>query len=104
MHMVDCRGGDGEWAVQELVRICSRPLPEVHGVQPTELFSRNAAVDAVNRDRLAGLPHSPVSPLLHHQAHVKQGNACVRPMCVRACSAKSGQTQPWAGATRHCEM
>ena len=42
------RNGDGEAAVGALVKACTRPLPPVHGVRPTQLFSRNADVDTVN--------------------------------------------------------
>lgn len=42
--------------MRELVQRCSRPLPAVNGVAPTELFSRNASVDQVNSSRLNSLP------------------------------------------------
>lgn len=45
---VRCRQGNGEAAARELAVACGRPLALQHGVKPTQLFSRNAEVDAVN--------------------------------------------------------
>ena len=42
------RQGNGEAAAKELAAACSRPLREQHGIKPTQLFARNAEVDAVN--------------------------------------------------------
>lgn len=47
------RNGDGAAAVAVLAAECSRPLPAVHGVRPTQLFSRNLDVDAVNNREMA---------------------------------------------------
>lgn len=54
-------------AVRALVQQCSRPLPEVAGIKATQLFARNADVDAVNRRELQVLPgdlvrREPISP------------------------------------------
>ena len=35
-----------------LQRECSRPLPDVQGVRPTQLFSRNVDVDRVNGEEM----------------------------------------------------
>lgn len=43
---------------------CSRPLPEVAGIKATQLFAKNADVDAVNRRELDALPGELVSHLL----------------------------------------
>ncbi len=48
-------------AVRALVQQCSRPLPEVAGIKATQLFARNADVDAVNRRELEVLPGELVS-------------------------------------------
>ncbi len=48
-------------AVGALVQRCSRPLPEVAGIKATQLFAKNADVDAVNRRELAALPGELVS-------------------------------------------
>ena len=45
---MSCRQGNGEAAARELASACGRPLALQHGVKPTQLFSRNAEVDAVN--------------------------------------------------------
>ena len=42
------RQGNGEAAAKELAAACGRPLREQHGIKPTQLFARNAEVDAVN--------------------------------------------------------
>lgn len=44
-----CRQGSGQAAAQQLAAACSRPLAMEHGIKPTQLFSRNAEVDAVNK-------------------------------------------------------
>ena len=57
--MVCCFGRYNEnapAALQELQRICGRPLEAKAGVEPTNLFSRNADVNTVNEDRLQALP------------------------------------------------
>ncbi len=51
-----CRQGNGEAAARELATACGRPLPEHHGVKPTQLFSRNADVDSVNAQARARCP------------------------------------------------
>ena len=51
----DIRTGKGKGAIQELLRSCSRPLPEQNGIKPTQLFSRNADVDTVNAEELRAL-------------------------------------------------
>lgn len=48
-------------AIRALVQRCSRPLPEVAGIKATQLFARNADVDAVNRRELETLPGELVS-------------------------------------------
>ena len=47
------RYGHGDEAVDTLVRECGRQLPDVAGVRPTQLFSRNADVDRVNEGEMA---------------------------------------------------
>ncbi|CAL8463664.1 g3198 [Coccomyxa elongata] len=49
-------GRNTEAAVGALVQLCSRPLPEVAGIKATQLFAKNADVDAVNRRELDALP------------------------------------------------
>ena len=49
------RTGNGKGAIQELLKLCTRPLPEQNGVKPTQLFSRNADVDTVNTAELKAL-------------------------------------------------
>ncbi|KAK9836342.1 hypothetical protein WJX81_007050 [Elliptochloris bilobata] len=56
----EIRRGNGEAAAKELAAACGRPLPLQHGVKPTQLFSRNAEVDAVNTKELATLPGTAV--------------------------------------------
>lgn len=48
----DLRRGRGHQALAALQQRCARPLPETHGIKPTELYSRNADVDAVNTREL----------------------------------------------------
>ena len=55
----DLRQGRGERALAALQQQCARPLPEVHGIKPTELYSRNADVDNVNTRELAFLDFQP---------------------------------------------
>ena len=47
------RDGDGESAVATLRLECSRPLPPVRGVRPTQLFSRNVDAETVNNREMA---------------------------------------------------
>lgn len=47
------RYGQGDSAVEVLARECGRPLPDVAGVRPTQLFARNADVDRVNGQEMA---------------------------------------------------
>ncbi len=47
------RYGQGDAAVETLVRECGRKLLDVAGVRPTQLFSRNADVDKVNSEEMA---------------------------------------------------
>ena len=51
----DIRTGNGKAAIQQLLQLCTRPLPEQNGVKPTQLFSKNADVDTVNAAELAAL-------------------------------------------------
>ena len=51
----DIRTGNGRVAIQQLLQLCTRPLPEQNGVKPTQLFSRNADVDTVNAAELSAL-------------------------------------------------
>jgi hypothetical protein len=51
----DLREGRGHTALAALQQRCSRPLPSVHGINPTELYARNADVDAVNTNELQRL-------------------------------------------------
>ena len=51
----DLREGRGQAALAALQRRCGRPLPATHGIKPTELYSRNADVDAVNARELQSL-------------------------------------------------
>ena len=46
------REGRGQAAIAALQRRCSRPLPAIDGIRPTELYSRNSDVDAVNAREL----------------------------------------------------
>ena len=48
----DLREGRGQTALAALAQRCARPLPSVHGIQPTELYARNADVDTVNAAQL----------------------------------------------------
>ena len=57
----DIRTGNGTAAIQQLLKQCTRPLPEQHGVKPTQLFSRNADVDTVNAAELKALKGEEVS-------------------------------------------
>ena len=57
--MVCCCGRyneDTPAALQELEQRCGRKLEAKAGVEPTNLFSRNADVNTVNEDRLQALP------------------------------------------------
>lgn len=40
----DIRTGNGRTAIQQLLQLCTRPLPEQNGIKPTQLFSKNADV------------------------------------------------------------
>ena len=51
----DIREGRGQAAMAALQRRCLRPLPQVHGIKPTELYSRNSDVDSVNARELEGI-------------------------------------------------
>ncbi len=51
----DIRTGNGRTAIQQLLQLCTRPLPEQNGVKPTQLFSKNADVDTVNAAELSAL-------------------------------------------------
>jgi hypothetical protein len=51
----DLREGRGHAALAALQQRCTRPLPCVHGINPTELYARNADVDAVNANELRRL-------------------------------------------------
>ncbi len=51
----DIRTSNGRTAIQRLLQLCTRPLPEQNGVKPTQLFSRNADVDTVNAAELSAL-------------------------------------------------
>ena len=61
----DLREGRGQSALAALQQRCSRPLRCAHGINPTELYARNADVDAVNTQQLEKLPN----PLLEFKAH-----------------------------------
>ncbi|KAK9815272.1 hypothetical protein WJX72_000940 [[Myrmecia] bisecta] len=65
------RSGDGEAAIAELVRECSRPLPVVNGIKPTQLFSRNADVDRINAQELAQLNTAQVMLEAHDSVAVQ---------------------------------
>jgi hypothetical protein len=54
----DIREGRGQAAITALLRRCSRPLVTVHGIKPTELYSRNSDVDFVNARELDGITDS----------------------------------------------
>lgn len=43
-------------ALRVLRERCMRPLPATHGIQPTQLYSRNKEVDETNEGELAKLP------------------------------------------------
>ena len=58
----DIRTGNGTAAIQQLLKQCTRPLPEQHGVKPPQLFSRNADVDTVNAAELNALEGQEVGP------------------------------------------
>ena len=51
----DLREGRGQNALSALQRRCMRPLPCTDGIIPTELYARNADVDAVNSNELSRL-------------------------------------------------
>ncbi|DBA72022.1 TPA: hypothetical protein ACH3X2_14301 [Trebouxia sp. C0005] len=51
----DIRTGNGRTAIQQLLQLCTRPLPEQNGIKPTQLFSKNADVDTVNAAELSAL-------------------------------------------------
>ena len=62
-------------ALADLRDRCSRPLPPKEGVEPTNLFSRNADVNRVNDTRLGALPGDEVSRMavdFSHPLDVKQ--------------------------------
>ncbi|KAK9810843.1 hypothetical protein WJX73_001202 [Symbiochloris irregularis] len=67
------RGGNAENAVRDLVRMCMRELPHENGVLPTELFSHNKSVDAVNSGRLSSLPGQPVTLRATDTAELQAG-------------------------------
>ena len=73
--------------MRQLAGLCQRPLPEVHGVAATELFSRNKQVDDINASRLTMLqPRDPVRPPQHSPFHASA--ACCRiDVCLDACSS-----------------
>lgn len=39
-------------ALQELFKLCGRPLPQEKGIEPTQLFSMNRNVNSINNARL----------------------------------------------------
>lgn len=51
----DLREGRGASALSALQQRCARPLPSLHGINPTELYARNSDVDAVNATELSKL-------------------------------------------------
>mmetsp|Transcript_473 Transcript_473/g.1461 ORF Transcript_473/g.1461 Transcript_473/m.1461 type:complete len:490 (-) Transcript_473:264-1733(-) len=51
----EIRYGDGKMAIPALLQKCKRPLPDMNGVRPTQLFSKNADVDRVNNTELQAL-------------------------------------------------
>lgn len=53
------RYGDGP--IEELTKKCLRTLPEIQGVRPTQLFSRNADVNRVNIEEMQALTTPEVS-------------------------------------------
>lgn len=53
------RVGNGADAIRQLVAACRRPLGECNGIQPTQLFGKNADVDRVNNEALGRLPGAP---------------------------------------------
>ena len=57
----DLRMGRGQGALAALQQRCARPLPETHGIKPTELYSRNADVDDVNNRELERLDFEAVT-------------------------------------------
>ena len=57
----DLRMGRGVHALAALQQRCARPLPETHGIKPTELYSRNSDVDDVNNRELDRLDFEAVT-------------------------------------------
>jgi hypothetical protein len=57
-HLQNIRKGNNGLAaaLAFFERHCGRPLPEIHGVRPTSLFSTREEVHAVNREELEKLP------------------------------------------------
>ncbi|KAA6419235.1 MAG: DNA repair and recombination PIF1 [Trebouxia sp. A1-2] len=49
----DIRTGNGRTAIQQLLQLCTRPLPEQNGIKPTQLFSKNADVALEGEEFLA---------------------------------------------------
>eukprot|EP00899_Mesostigma_viride_P008883 jgi/Mesvir1/17997/Mv26532-RA.1 len=54
----------------ELLRECTRPLPEENGVKPTELYSTNDEVDHRNEQELTALPGEPCTYHSHDRVSV----------------------------------
>lgn len=60
-EQIDCRYGDidgkldGSAAAESLAEECGRALPEVQGLQSTQLHSKNKPADIVNQARLSQL-------------------------------------------------
>ena len=61
----DLREGRGQNALSALQRRCVRPLPCTDGIIPTELYARNADVDAVNSTELQRLEFELVEQCSH---------------------------------------
>ena len=72
----DIRTGNGRAAIQQLLQLCTRPLPEQNGVKPTQLFSKNADVDTVNAAELAALEGEEVCSICWDAVHLT-GHQCI---------------------------
>ena len=59
---------EGSDAAEALAKECSRPLPELHGILPTQLFARNKEAQNINLARMAALPGRQVSQLCSARA------------------------------------
>ena len=73
------RDGDGAAALAVLAAECLRPLPPVHGVRPTQLFSRNKDVDDVNNREM-------LVRLFMHLPWFRVGFGCIY-LCITVSNA-----------------